>query len=129
MTLPNGNTIRLTNGETTTCASRASGAIWPFAAAVRGNRRCAKKDPVQKAWLDEEVRKLYRGKPIRGQMAHMAGFLDCALGPLAADPGRLHPRQPLNACHMANIAMIRGRQGPTGTRSGSIHRRRERQRH
>ena len=67
-----------------------------------------KKDPAQKAWLDEEVRKLYRGKPIRSQMAHMANFLDCVRDRSLPISDVFTHVNTVNACHMANIAMLLG---------------------
>ena len=87
--------------------SRASGGISPSAAAaLRGKFvEKLKKDPAQKKWLAEEVGKLYKGKPIRG---HMANFLDCVKDRSLPISDVFTHVNTVNACHMANIAMLLG---------------------
>jgi hypothetical protein len=74
---------------------------------IRGNFvKKLKQDPEQKRWLDAEVRKLYRGKRIRG---HMANFLDCMNDRSLPISDVFTHLNSVNACHMANIAMLLGR--------------------
>ena len=109
MTLPGGNSIRLTNGEYDLYIEGERGHLAVRRSGLHGKFvEALKKDPVQKAWLDEEVRKLYRGKPIRGEMAHMANFLDCVRDRSLPISDVFTHVNTVNACHMANIAMLLG---------------------
>jgi len=62
-----------------------------------------KKNSDDKKWLDEEVAKLYKGKPIRG---HMANFFDCIKDRSQPISDVFTHCNSVNACHMANIAML-----------------------
>ena len=63
------------------------------------------KDPAQKQWLDEAVRKLYGKKPMRG---HMANFLDCVRDRSLPISDVFTHAHTINACHMCNMAMLLG---------------------
>ncbi len=65
-----------------------------------------KSNPADKAWLDAEVAKLYSGKPIHG---HMANFFDCVKDRSQPISDVYTHCNSVNACHMANIAMLLGR--------------------
>ncbi|MGB4728390.1 MAG: dehydrogenase, partial [Thermogutta sp.] len=58
---------------------------------------------AEKAWLEEEVRKLYKGRELRG---HMANFFECVRdrGEPISDVASHHRH--LSSCHMCNIAML-----------------------
>ena len=108
MTLPNGNTINLTSGDDYDLLIKGElGHLAVRRSAIRGNFvKKLKQDPEEKQWLDAEVRKLYRGKPLRG---HMANFLACVQDrSLPISDVYTHVNS-VNACHMANIAMLLGR--------------------
>ncbi len=112
MTLPNGNTINLVSGDNYDLLIKGELGHLAVRRAIRtsGLRgtfvKNLKQDPEQKRWLDEEVRKLYRGKPIRG---HMANFLDCMKDRSLPISNVFTHVNSVNACHMANIAMLLGR--------------------
>ncbi len=105
LSLPNGNTIRLaTLGGVETIISGDKGRI-------RVNRGGLTGRPVEviaasaadSRWLDEEVTKLYRGMP---RTTHMANFFHCTkTGELPISDVDTHSRA-IDACHMANIAML-----------------------
>ena len=68
-------------------------------------RREPQEDPDQKQWLDEEVRKLYRGKRSAATWptSSIASMTARCRSPTSS------PTHSVNACHMANIAMLLGR--------------------
>ncbi len=105
LVLANGNTIQLVSGPNDLTIEGEKGKI----VVNRGNKlvgapaeeiRSSEKD---KAWLQDEVRKLYRGMPRRG---HMANFFHCVKTrekPISDVWSHVHS---VNACHIANIAML-----------------------
>ena len=102
--LANGNTINLVSDKNELLIEGDKGKI-------RVNRGSLTGKPVdeimadaqQREWLDEEVRKLYRGMPLDG---HMANFLHCIkTGEKPISDVWTHCNS-VNACHMANIAMF-----------------------
>ncbi len=102
--LANGNTINLVSDKNELLIEGDKGRI-------RVNRGSLTGQPVdeimadaqQREWLDEEVRKLYRGMPLDG---HMANFLHCIkTGEKPISDVWTHCNS-VNACHMANIAMF-----------------------
>ena len=106
MTLPNGNTINLVPGNCDIFIEGELGHLAVDRAGLRGKFVVdLKKDPAQKEWLSAEVGKLYRGKPIRG---HMANFLDCVEDRSLPISDVFTHVNTVNACHMANIAMLLG---------------------
>jgi hypothetical protein len=62
-----------------------------------------KAKPEGKKWLEEEVAKLYRGKPLHG---HMANFFDCIKDRSLPISDVYTHCNSVNTCHMANIAML-----------------------
>ena len=102
MTLPGGNTIRLFSGPNELIIEGELGKI-------RVNRRDLTGKPIEdlsdadKKWLDEEVRKLYRGMPMQG---HMANFFHCVKTREKPISDVWTHTNSVNACHVANIAML-----------------------
>ncbi len=104
MELPNGNTIKLLSGPNELVIEGDKGKI-------RVNRGSLTGKPIEeinasqkdKQWLEEEVAKLYRGMPING---HMANFFHCVkTRELPISDVHTHTKS-VNACHMANLAML-----------------------
>jgi len=105
MTLPNGNTIKLLSGPNELIVEGDRGKI-------RVNRGGLSGKPVEdlsdadKKWLDDEVVKLYRGKK---PGSHMADFFECVKDRSLPVSDVFTHAASVNACHMANIAMLLGR--------------------
>jgi len=105
LTLPNGNAIELTSGNNELIIEGEEGRI-------RVNRGGLHGKPVEDLteagmkWLDEEVRKLYRGKEAG---SHMRNFFDCVKDRSLPISDVFTHASSVNACHMANIAMLTGR--------------------
>ena len=105
MKLPNGNTIRLYSGGNELIISGELGRI-------RVNRRDLTGKPIEelseadKKWLDEEVVKLYKG---RKPGSHMGNFFECVKDRSKPISDVWTHTNSVNACHMANIAMLLGR--------------------
>ncbi len=112
MHLPNGNVINLNSvGNDLLIKGEKGHLAVNRGAGDKGGLRGKfvdelKKDPAEKKWLDAEVAKLYRGKPIRG---HMANFFDCIKDRSLPISDVFTHCNTVNACHMANIAMLLGR--------------------
>jgi myo-inositol 2-dehydrogenase / D-chiro-inositol 1-dehydrogenase len=102
ITLPNGNTINLNSVGNDLHISGEKGRLSVNRGGIRGRFVQHLKDN-DKAWLDAEVAKLYRGKPIRG---HMANFFDCVKDRSLPISDVYSHCNSVNACHMANIAML-----------------------
>ncbi|MCX7427857.1 MAG: Gfo/Idh/MocA family oxidoreductase [Planctomycetia bacterium] len=102
--LPNGNTINLTSGENELLIEGEKGKIRVNRGGLTGRPvEEIEKNPADRQWLDEAVLKLYRGKPRRG---HMANFFECVkTRELPISDVYTHANS-VNACHMANIAML-----------------------
>ena len=105
MAFPNGNTVNLTSGPNELIISGELGKI-------RVNRGGLSGKPIEemsdadKQWLDEEVVKLYKG---RKPGSHMGNFFECIKDrSLPISDVHTHTKS-VNACHMANIAMLLGR--------------------
>jgi predicted dehydrogenase len=102
MTLPNGNTIKLVSGPNELILEGERGKI-------RVNRGGLTGKPIEelsdadKKWLDAEVLKLYKGKQ---PGSHMKNFFECIKDrSLPVSDVYTHCNS-VNACHMANIAML-----------------------
>lgn len=102
LTLPNGNAIKLVSGENELILEGELGKI-------RVNRGGLTGKPIEelseadKKWLDAEVLKLYKGKR---PGSHMKNFFECIQDrSLPASDVYTHCTS-VNACHMANIAML-----------------------
>ncbi len=107
LTLPNGNTTNLVSGQNEIIISGEKGRIRVNRGGFSG--KLVEEIAASKAdteWLDQEVQKLYRGMPIT---THMGNFFHCIKTrelPISDVYTHVHS---VNACHMANIAMILGR--------------------
>jgi myo-inositol 2-dehydrogenase / D-chiro-inositol 1-dehydrogenase len=107
MRLPNGNTINLNSIGNDLFIRGEKGQLAVNRKGIRGTFvEELKKDPAGKKWLDAEVTKLYRGMPIHG---HMANFFDCIKDRSLPISDVFTHCNSVNACHMANIAMLLGR--------------------
>jgi predicted dehydrogenase len=104
LTLANGNTINLTSGNNELLIAGEKGRIRVNRGSLTGQLvEEINADAQRREWLDEEVRKLYRGMPLEG---HMANFLHCIkAGEKPISDVWTHCNS-VNACHMANIAMF-----------------------
>lgn len=102
--LPNGNSINLNSvgndlhlyGENGRLAVNRGGLRGKFVDEL-------KKDPEKKQWLEEEVAKLYKGKRRQG---HIQNFLDCVKDRSLPISDVYTHCNSVNACHMANIALL-----------------------
>jgi len=104
MRLPNGNTINLNSVGNDLFFAGEKGHLAVNRGGIRGKFvEELKKNPADKTWLDAEVAKLYKGKPIRGHMAH---FFDCIKDRSQPVSDVYSHCNSVNACHMANIAML-----------------------
>lgn len=104
LTLHNGNTINLTSGPNELIISGDKGKIRVNRGGLTGKIveeiAASKKET---AWLNEEVKKLYRNMPMQG---HMANFFHCIkTKELPVSDVYTHCNS-VNACHLANIAML-----------------------
>jgi myo-inositol 2-dehydrogenase/D-chiro-inositol 1-dehydrogenase len=105
MELPNGNTIKLLSGPNELIIEGSEGKI-------RVNRGGLTGRPVEeieasdsdKKWLDEEVNKLYRNMPLN--RGHMGNFFHCVKTRELPISDVFSHTKSVNACHMANIAML-----------------------
>ena len=101
---PNGNTIDLVSRDNDLTITGEKGEIQ-----VNRDRIAGKPyDEIQstadgKKWLEDEVRKLYRGMPLNG---HMENFFHCVKTRQKPISDVWTHVNSVNACHMANIAML-----------------------
>lgn len=104
MKLANGNTIELNSGENEIIFAGDNGKI-------RVNRRSLTGKPIEEIAaspadsqkLDEQVQKLYRGMPFD---SHMNNFFHCVKSRELPISDVWSHANSVNACHMANIAML-----------------------
>jgi predicted dehydrogenase len=102
--LPNGAGIKFVSGRNLLTIEGENGKI-------EVNRGKLAGDPVKaiegsekdKQWLEEEIRKLYRGMPMKG---HMANFFHCVKTRQKPISDVWTHTNSVNTCHMANIAML-----------------------
>ncbi len=107
MNLPNGNVLKLDSKGNDLFIAGEKGHLAVNRRYIRGQFvEKLKKNPADKQWLDEEVAKLYRGKPFHG---HMANFFDCLKDRSLPISDVFTHCNSVNACHTANIAMLLGR--------------------
>ncbi|MGQ9590173.1 MAG: Gfo/Idh/MocA family protein [Planctomycetota bacterium] len=105
LALANGNTIRLVSGPNDLTIEGEKGKI----VVNRGNKligeavKAIQASDADKAWLEEEVRRLYRGMPRRG---HMGNFFHCVKTREKPISDVWTHVSSVNACHIANIAML-----------------------
>ncbi len=116
MTLANGNAIRLFSGKNELIISGEKGRI-------RVNRRGLSGKPVEQLnaaeqeWLDEEILRLCKGKKPGN---HMANFFECVRDRSQPISDVFSHVSSVNACHMANIALILGRKLTWDPRSAAF---------
>lgn len=105
MTLGNGNTIKLLSGENELIISGELGRIRVNRGGLTGKPIEALTD-ADRDWINDEIVKLCHGKQPGD---HMKNFFECVKdrGKTVADV-RSHVNA-VNACHMANLAMLLGR--------------------
>jgi myo-inositol 2-dehydrogenase / D-chiro-inositol 1-dehydrogenase len=107
MLLPNGNVINLNSVGNDILIEGDKGHLAVNRGGIKGKLvENIKANADDKKWLDEEVAKLYRGKPIRG---HMANFFDCVKDRSLPISDVFTHCNSVNACHMTNISMLLGR--------------------
>ncbi len=103
--LPNGNVITLYSGPNELIITGSEGRI-------RVNRGSLTGKPIEelseadRKWLDEEVIKLYKGKE---PGSHMRNFFECIRDNTQPISDVWTHCNSVNACHIANIAMLLGR--------------------
>ena len=107
LALPNGNTINLVSRSNELIIEGEKGKI-------RVNRGSLTGKPVEeieasetdRAWLDEEVKKLYRNMPLGQKLQHMNNFFHCVKTREKPISDVWTHCNSVNACHLANVAML-----------------------
>jgi hypothetical protein len=102
MKLPNGNEITLYSGANELIISGENGRIRVNRGGLTG-KPVEGLTPEEREWLDAEVQKLFRGMPLDG---HMANFFHCVKTREKPISDIWTHCNSVNACHMANIAML-----------------------
>lgn len=104
LTLGNGNTIQLQSKENMLTIEGELGSLKVNRGTLQGKIVDELEGSEEgRKWLEEEVHKLYRGMPQKG---HMANFFHCVRTrekPISDVASHVHS---VNACHLANIAML-----------------------
>ena len=111
MRLANGNTINLNSVGNDLHIAGEKGHLAVNRGGIRGQFvEKLKKNPADKEWLDAEVAKLYRRKPGDDQeLGHMINFFECVKDRSLPISDVYSHCNSVNACHMANIAMLLNR--------------------
>ncbi len=111
MTLPNDNTINLVSKTNELIIEGDQGKIRVNRGGLTGKpveEIAASKKDTQ--WLTEEVAKLYRQMPVekkyKGELVHMSNFFHCIKTREKPISDVWTHCNTVNACHMANIAML-----------------------
>ncbi len=104
LALPNGNTINLVTGNNELIIEGEKGRIRVNRGGLTGKLiEEINSSEADKKWLDEEIAKLYRNMPLG---SHMGNFFHCVkTRELPISDVYTHCNS-VNACHMANIAML-----------------------
>ena len=103
MVLPNGNTISLISKNNELILGGELGKLRVNRGSLTGKIvEDIDASPTDKAWLADEVEKLYGG-PRRG---HMANFFECVKSRTKPVSDVWTHCNSVNSCHMANIAML-----------------------
>lgn len=105
MLLPNGNVVKLLSGPNELIIEGELGRIRVNRGSLTG-RPIEELTEADKKWLEEEVRKLYRGKE---PGSHMRNFFECVKDRSLPISDVFTHCNSVNACHMANIAMLLNR--------------------
>ncbi len=104
MKLPNENEVTLLSGPNELIISGDKGRIRVNRGGLTGTPvEEIEKDAKQKEWLDEQVRALYRNMPLSG---HMTNFFHCMKTREKPISDVWTHCRSVDACHMANIAML-----------------------
>ncbi len=104
MKLPNGNEVTLLSGPNELIISGEKGRIRVNRGGLTGAPvEEIEKDPKQQEWLDEQVQAVYRDMPLS---SHMANFFHCMKTREKPISDVWSDCNSVNACHMANIAML-----------------------
>jgi myo-inositol 2-dehydrogenase / D-chiro-inositol 1-dehydrogenase len=101
MKLANSNEVTLFSGSNELIISGDRGRIRVNRGSLTG-RPVEELTDQEKVWLDEEVVKLYGGEP----RSHMGNFFDCVKSRQQPVSDVFSHAHSVNACHMANIAML-----------------------
>jgi myo-inositol 2-dehydrogenase/D-chiro-inositol 1-dehydrogenase len=102
--LENGNTLELLSKQNNLIIEGERGKIVVNRGHLFGEIvQEIERDPKEREKLDEEVAKLYRGMPMRG---HMANFFHCVRTREKPISDVWTHVSSVNACHLANIAML-----------------------
>jgi predicted dehydrogenase len=111
MRLPNGNTINLNSVGNDIHIAGEKGHLRVNRGGIHGKIVDElKNNPTEKAWLDAEVAKLYRGKLSDNEdLGHMENFFNCVKDRSLPISDVYSHCNSVNACHMANISMLLGR--------------------
>jgi len=107
LTLPNGNTINLASRDNELILQGEKGKIRVNRGGLSGKPvEEIQNDPAEREWLDREVLALYKGKT---PGSHMRNFFECVKDRGEPISDVVTHVNAVNACHMANIAMLLGR--------------------
>ncbi|MFZ5831231.1 MAG: Gfo/Idh/MocA family protein [Planctomycetota bacterium] len=99
----NGNQIIVTNeGDNGALIEGEKGRIFVSRKKLVG-KPIEELTAADEEWLDGEVRKLYRGKPLHG---HMYNFFDCVRDRSLPISDVFTNHRGISSCHMCNIAML-----------------------
>ena len=104
LTFANGHQIQLNSGKNELIIEGEKGKIRVNRGNLTGKPiEDIAESPQDSDWLEEEVRKLYRGMRMRG---HLQNFFDCVKDrSLPISDVYTHHRS-VSACHLANLAML-----------------------
>jgi myo-inositol 2-dehydrogenase / D-chiro-inositol 1-dehydrogenase len=111
MRLANGNTINLNSVGNDLHITGEKGRLSVNRGGIRGKFvQNLKSSPAGREWLDAEVAKLYRSKRSSDDdLGHMINFVDCVKSRSLPISDVYSHCNSVNACHMANIAMLLNR--------------------
>jgi myo-inositol 2-dehydrogenase / D-chiro-inositol 1-dehydrogenase len=108
--LPNGRTLNFNSNPNDVHLRGDRGHLSVNRGGIRGRFvEEFKSDPANREWLAAEVAKLLRGIPWEGHLdfqRHMAGFIHCIKTRAKPISDVWTHCNTMNACHMANIAML-----------------------
>jgi myo-inositol 2-dehydrogenase / D-chiro-inositol 1-dehydrogenase len=119
--LSTGNTIKLTSGENQLLIEGDAGRIRVNRGSLTGKPvEDMKADAKLQAEVTEKMAELYGGELPKDNLPHMQNFFDCiASGKAPVANVHDHVRS-VNACHLANIALVTGRKVEFDPASGTI---------
>ena len=107
MQFSNGHQITLNSGRNELILEGDQGRIRVNRGSLTGKIvEAIASDRSEQQKLDEEVRKLYRGRPLKG---HMQDFFSCIKDRALPISDVFTHHRSVSVCHLANIAMLTGR--------------------